>query len=265
VIVVFENQDYSAVIGNSAMPYFNNLAQQNSLATQFFANAHPSITDYFMMTTGKIVSMSNDFPGTFDGDTVTRELSKAGKTWKVYAGSLPAVGYIGSDQYPYVKHHNPFVYFDDVLNDPAQRNNIVPLAQLLTDNGANALPNYSFVVPDNLHNGHDCPAGGSVCAESDRLGTIDGWLQANIGPLVDNPEFMNNGVLIITFDESVTDNTMGGGRIPTVLVGGKIKAGFQSTTTYQFPSLLRFSLKSLGIGSYPGAASDAPDMDEFVQ
>jgi hypothetical protein len=58
---------------------------------------------------------------------------------------------------------------------------------------------------------------------------------------------------------------MGGGRIAVVFAGGPVKSNFQSTTTYQFPSLLRFTLKMLGTTTYPGAAAGAPDMDEFLK
>src|SRR2546426_4178805 len=34
----------------------NSLANQYGLATQYYANTHPSIGNYFMMTVGKIVS-----------------------------------------------------------------------------------------------------------------------------------------------------------------------------------------------------------------
>ena len=37
VLVVLENHSYSEVIGNSAMPYLNGLAQQNGLAAQYYA------------------------------------------------------------------------------------------------------------------------------------------------------------------------------------------------------------------------------------
>src|SRR5690349_13420754 len=42
-LVVEENHSYSEVIGNAAMPYLNSLVSQGGLATQYFANAHPSI------------------------------------------------------------------------------------------------------------------------------------------------------------------------------------------------------------------------------
>src|SRR5678815_612590 len=54
VMVLEENHSYSEVVGNSAMPYLNSLAAQYGLATQYFANTHPSIGNYFMLTTGPV-------------------------------------------------------------------------------------------------------------------------------------------------------------------------------------------------------------------
>ena len=264
-IVILENQDYADIVSSSAMPYLNGLVQRGALATQFYANAHPSIGNYFMLTTGQLVNTDDNFEGTFSGDNVTTAIDAAGKTWRAYAESLPNIGYVDGDEYPYIKHHNPFAYFDNVRNDSTQRNHIVPLTQLSSDMSARMLPSYLFVVPNDLHNGHDCPSGGSNCLLSERLAALDAWLQANVGPVLADPDFAKNGVLVITFDESASDNTMGGGRIATVFAGGSVKSDFQSTTSYQFPSLLRFSLKVLGVTTYPGAAAEARDMDEFLQ
>lgn len=266
VVVVLENQNYSDVIGSSSMPYFNSLAQSHALATQFYANTHPSIGNYFILTTGQNPTGDDDaWSGTFPGDNIARQLTAAGKTWKVYAQSLPVVGYVGDDQYPYIKHHNPFAYFDDVINSATQKANIVSLPQFAADITANSLPTYSFVVPDNLNNGHDCPSGGSSCPLSARLGAADAWLSSNLSGLLQNSSLMANTVVIVTFDESAGDNTMGGGRIPVIIAGSKIKSGFQSTTTYQFLSLLRFSLESVGVASYPGTAGSGPSMNEFFK
>jgi acid phosphatase len=266
VIVVLENQDYSDVVGNPALPYFNSLATQYSLATQFYANAHPSIGNYFEMTTAQNPTGNLDaWPLTFGGDNVARELTAQNKTWRVYAQSLPGTGYTGDDVYPYVKHHNPFAYFDDVINSAAQKANILGIDRLATDATAGSLPTYSFVIPDDIHNGHDCPAGTLNCPPTDRLSAADTFLNNTLSALIDNPTLMANTAIIVTFDESATDNTLGGGRIPVVIVGGKIKTGYQSTTTYQFPSLLRFSLESVGITSYPGSAGSAASMNEFFK
>ena len=95
VMVVEENHSYSEVIGNSAMPYLNSLASQYGLATQYFANTHPSIGNYFMLTTGQLVTNDDGFTGTVGVDNIVRDLIAAGKTWKSYAESIPSTGYIG--------------------------------------------------------------------------------------------------------------------------------------------------------------------------
>src|SRR2546427_11845970 len=60
-IVVEENTDYTSVIGSSSMPYLNGLAQQYALATQYYANTHPSIGNYFMMSAGKIITNDDNY------------------------------------------------------------------------------------------------------------------------------------------------------------------------------------------------------------
>jgi hypothetical protein len=265
VIVVFENQNYSEVMGSSVMPFFNSFAEQNAQATQFYANVHPSIGNYFMMTAGDTVTDDDSFSGTYAGDNIARQLTGAGKTWKVYAESLPSIAYVGPDVEPYVRRHNPFVFFDDVLNNPTQVTNIVPFSQFASDVTSNSLPNYSFVVPNNISNGHDCSDGTQTCHNDERLASIDNWFQKNFETVLANSDFMNSSVLIVTFDESANDDTNGGGQTPLVMAGGKVKKQYTSTTKYQFPSLLRFSLETLGVTKYPGAADGAPSMNEFLQ
>jgi len=262
VVLVLENQDFSAIIGNAAMPFLNTLATNNSLARQYFANTHPSIGNYFMMTTGQIITNDDAFGGTVSADNIVRELTNSGKTWKIYAESLPSPGYTGGDVFPYLKHHNPFAYFTDVIGTP-QANNIVPFSQLSTDLGTNSLPNFSFIVPNAQNDMHDCPAGFSTCTQAEKAANTDNWLQTNLSALLSNTTFQSSGFLVITFDESATDNTNGGGHVATILVGSRVKQGFVSDALFQHQSLLRTSLESLGVNTLPGAAASAPSMSVF--
>lgn len=267
VIVVLENKSYDDVIGSPSMPYLNSLAQQYALATNYYANTHPSLANYFMLTVGDTVTTVGDaFGGTVTKDNVVHQLVAAGKTWKSYAQSLPSVGFLDTGAPPYARNHNPFTYFSDVQGSPAQRQNIVPLTQLQQDLANNALPDYAFLVPDNQNNSHDCPPSTSTCTAEDALKAADSWLQSTVGPILQNAQFQQNGILVITFDESgVSDTAHGGGHIATVIAGPKVKRGFQSSTFYQHESVLRMSLKQLGITAYPNAAANAPEMDEFFQ
>jgi phosphatidylinositol-3-phosphatase len=96
VVVLEENHSYSSVIGSASMPYLNSLASQNALATQYFANTHPSIGNYFMLTTGQIITNNDALNSTVNVDNIVRHLLTAGKTWKSYAESLPSIGYTGT-------------------------------------------------------------------------------------------------------------------------------------------------------------------------
>ena len=235
------------------MPYLNSLASQYGLATQFYANTHPSIGNYFMMTTGQIITNNDSYNNVVLADNIVRHLLTAGKTWKSYAESLPSVGYTGIDVYPYAKKHNPFSFFSDVVNSSTEVSNLVPFTQFSADLAANQLPQFSFIVPNLLDDAHD--------------GTpqqADNWLKTNIGPLVASPMFQRDGLLIVLFDEAGTsDTTHGGGHIPCLIVSPLAKKGYQSTTLYQHQNALRLMLEGLGVTSFPGAVAKAGDMAEF--
>lgn len=253
VLVVEENHSYGEVIGNSSMPYLNSLASQYGVAAQYFANAHPSLPNYLMLTTGLTESFDDNFSGTISDDNVVRELVNAGKTWKAYQESIPSAGYLGLDAPPYLRHHNPFSYLSDVQSDASQGANIVPFTQFASDLANNALPQFSFVTPNLNDDAHD----GS-------LSSADAWLQANIAPLIASPSFQSGGLLIITFDEGdASDVEHGGGKVATVIVSSKSKPGFQSQTLYQHQSTLRLVLAASGVTKFPGGAGLAPDMTEF--
>ena len=264
ILLVEENQAYATIIGNPAMPYLNSLAEKYGLATNYFANAHPSISDYFMLTTGDLVTNDDGFSGTVTSDNIVRELLKAGRTWKSYAETLPSVGYTGGSQYPYVKHHNPFAYFSDVVENDTQRSNLVPFSQFAQDLAAGQLPNYSFIVPDQYHNMHDCPEGMSTCTNVDKLAAADAWLVTNIGPLVDSSTFQEDSLLLIVFDESeMEDLANGGGHVALLVISHKAKHGTKSTTFYQHQSTLRLTVDALRLNGFPGASATASSPGEF--
>lgn len=267
--VIEENHSYSDVIGNSNMPYLNGLASANGLATQYYADAHPSLPNYFMLTVGEGTAITgsegDSYSGVVTQDNVVRALTAAGKTWKCYAEALPSVGYLGGDDGAYLQRHDPFVYFSDVQGSATQAANIVPFTQLATDISNNALPDYAFIVPDVNDDGHNCPPGLATCTDTQTLANLDLWLSTNISPLLASSPFQNS-LLIITFDEAEdSDTTHGGGHVPWVVVASKVRSGYQSTTLYQHESTLRLMMEGLGVTDLPGAATTAPDMTEFFQ
>jgi acid phosphatase len=161
---------------------------------------------------------------------------------------LPSVGYTGCGYGAYVKRHNPLAYFSDVANS-SEKNNLVPFTEFSKDLTNNALPNFSFIVPNLNDDAHD-----------GTLSQADSWLKTNIAPLLNSSIFRSggNGLLIIVFDESVdSDTAHGGGHVAAVVIGPKVKPGSKTATVYQHQNTLKTLMQALGLSTYPGAAGAA--------
>lgn len=259
VMVMEENQSYSSVAGNiTAWPHFNTLLKQGAQPTNYYADAHNSIPNYFMLTTGQVLTLDDSSTKVWNVDNIARHMLSANVTFKVYAEGIPQ-GYLGGNTGLYVIRHNPFAMLSDVANSPQVANQVIqPFARFLTDAANKTLPDFSFIVPDlndDAHNGTPQAA--------------DAWLESNVvGPLTANPAFQTggDGLLIVDFDESVTtDITHGGGHVALVLWGPIAKSGYaqNSATVFQHESVLRTVMEVLSLSGPPSAAATAPDMSEF--
>lgn len=238
VLVVEENHSFDSVISQGGMPYLKSLAEKYTLLTNYYGNHHPSIGNYFTMTTGQTISTKDGYSGTVPYENIVSQMVAANKSWKAYGDSLPEQGYIGGNSGSYAKKHFPVAYFDAVRNDPAQRNNLVPAEQFLADlRSSQGLPNFSMLIPDLNHDAHD-----------GTLKEADDWLKRYIPALLANPEFQKDGILIITFDESVkSDPDHGGGHITTIVIGPLAKEQFTDETFYQHESLFVTLEEVLGL------------------
>ena len=264
-IVVLENSDYTNVIGNPAMPWLNQLAQANALATNYYANTHPSIGNYFMMTTGQIVTNDSGADIVVSVDNLVRQFAKDGKTWRDYADALPSQGYLEGNAGTYLKRHNPFAYFSDVVNSSAEASNVVPFPQFAADLSSGSLPDFLFIVPDAVHDAHSCPDTQPDCTIDDRLAIADTWLRDNVGPILSSPAF-SNGLLVVTFDEaSDLDSTHGGGRIATVVAGSAARKSHESDDFYQHENLLSLIGDVLDLSSVPGAGQGTDPVADMRQ
>jgi acid phosphatase len=259
VMVMEENKGYSSVVGNTSdWPNLNDLIINGALPTQYYADTHPSIGNYFMLTTGQVLTNDDSSAKVSNVDNIARRMLAAGVSFRVYAEGITQ-GYVGGNTGLYLIRHNPFAMLSDIADNPQVANQVIwPFSQFAADLSSGNLPEFSFIVPDvndDAHNGTAQQA--------------DSWLQTNvIGPLSNYPAFAPNGdgVLIVDFDEAETsDTTHGGGHVAPVLWGPVVKTGFTqtSTTIYQHESMLCTVMDSLGLSNPPGAAATAPSMTEF--
>lgn len=259
VMVMEENQSYSSVVGNTtAWPHLNALMSQGALATNYYADAHSSIPNYFMLTTGQTLTFDDNSTTIWNVDNLARHMLARNVSFRVYAEGIQR-GYLGGNTGLYVIRHNPFAMLSDIANSPQVANQVIwPFSQFSADLASHALPEFSFIIPDLNDNAHSAPPQ-----------QADSWLQANVvGPLTGYPDFQpgGDGVLIVNFDESVgSDVAHGGGHVAPVFWGPIVNGGFQQTsnTVFQHESMLRTVMELLQLQNPPAAAANAPDMAEF--
>ncbi len=259
ILVMEENRSYSSVVGQTSVwPNLNNLISNGALATHYYANTHPSIGNYFMLTTGQILTNNDSSTTVWNVDNIARRMLSAGVSFRIYAEGITQ-GYVGGNTGAYLIRHNPFAMLSDIADDTTvAKAHIWPFTQFATDLANGTLPEYSYIVPDVNDDGHN---GTSQQADT--------WLQSKVvTPLSTNSTFEpgGDGVLIVDFDEAATsDTTHGGGHVACVLWGPVVTAGYRqsSSTVYQHQSVLRTEMELLGLSNPPGAAASAPLMNEF--
>jgi phospholipase C len=284
-LVVEENQPFSLVIkDDSAMPYLNSLASKYAVAASYYATAHPSISNYFMLTTGKAIEKEAKVLGDtrttpVSDDNVIRALRRGKKTWRSYAEGIPKAGYTGGNlkDSHYAKRHNPLAYFESDFDPADAEKNLVPFSQFQEDLKNSRLANYSFIVPNLLHDAHDVEAPDghtrkANCGNPQALKQADDWLRDNIGPLIDSSVFKEKGLLVIVFDEACDDDESDGaghddfgGRVAMLLISPSVRPGYRSISLYHHEDTLALTLEVLGLdpSSFPGAARGAKSMAEF--
>jgi acid phosphatase len=253
VIIVFENKEFGTVIGSPKAPYFNVLASSNTLLTQHYAQAHPSLPNYFAMVAGDTFGITENCNDCFINSPSLADLIEAsGRTWKTYQEDMPAPCFLGDTQV-YVQKHNPFIYFDPIRLDPARcERSIVPFTQLDLDISPGSLPNFLFITPNLCYSAHSCG-----------LEMADAWLNTLLDRLV--PALDGGGkpyLVVVTWDEGQSDLSCcgipepAGGRIATILVSPQAKPHFEDDTPYTLYSLLKTISESWGL-PYLGHAGDA--------
>ena len=120
VLVMEENQSYSTVVGATGWPNLNALIAHGALPTNYYADSHPSIGNYFMLTTGQLLTTDDNSTQVFDVDNIARRMLSAGVTFRVYAEGITQ-GYTGGNTGLYLIRHNPFAMLSDVASNPAGR------------------------------------------------------------------------------------------------------------------------------------------------
>jgi acid phosphatase len=265
-LIAEENHSYEEVVGNSRMPYFNQLIRQYGLAEEFYSNRHSSLPALMWFVAGAQVETNNntvscDHPE----NNVVRQLLRRGYSWRSYQQNMPYAGFQGLFGGPgdtYYRRHNPLIDFTDACPETGQAANSVPYPQIATDFRDGNTVNYAWITPDANDDAHQ-----------GTLQTADRWLRDNLPAILARPEFSpgGDGIIFVIWDESeVGDNRCSafvdqgcGGRTPTLVVGPQVRAGYRSDIPYHNQNVLKTVCVAMGLKVCPGAADRAAPMADF--
>jgi hypothetical protein len=239
VVVIDENHAYNEIIGSSAAPYINSLANAGAVFTQSFGVEHPSQPNYLDIFSGANQGITDDScPHTFSANNLAAQLIATGKTFAGYSEGLPSAGSTTCSSGNYARKHNPWINFSNV---PTGDNLL--LTSFPSD--FTTLPTVSFVIPDLCNDMHDCS-----------VSTGDSWLQSHIDAYK-TWAMAHNSLLVTTFDE---DDFSTSNQIATVFDGQMVKSGQYPETINHF-NILRtiedmYGLSHLGSAASVGTITD---------
>jgi len=319
---VLENKDYDQTFGHgSKAPYLaNTLRSQGLSLPNYYAIGHESLDNYIALVSGQApnpvtqadcqayqeftpalpasdgqyVGMGCVYPSQVK--TIADQLSARGLKWKGYMEDMkppcrhPALGAVDDTQKAevgdqYATRHNPFMYFHSIIDSPDCAKDVLDYRELAKDvRSPRTTPSYALIVPNLCNDGHDDP-----CVDDKShpggLPKINAWLRREMPKLLASPGYRDDGLLIVTFDESDTDGSAccdeqhgpntpnpagptpgpGGGRTGAVLISPFIRPGSVVSTPFNHYSLLRsmenlFGLSHLGYAGPAGLRAFGGDV-----
>lgn len=256
-VIAEENQPIGNVIGAADAPYLNSLAKRYALATNYFATTHPSLPNYLALTSGSTHGVTNDcIPTSADCvlnvPNIADLIEKSGRTWKEYAKGMPSSCYT-SNAGNYAPRHNPFVYYTDILKNPARcETHVVPFNRLNIDlRSTQTTPNFAFITPDLCSDMHSCP-----------VRTGDDWLSRHVPAILNSPAFTKQkSLLIITWDEG----DRSANKVATIFAGTAAKRDFASARHYTHYSLLHTIEELWQLKPLTSNDASAPTMTDMLR
>jgi acid phosphatase len=259
VVIVMENQGLADIVKNPSAPFMNQLATSYALATNYTAIDHPSLPNYLSLISGQdFTSWSkadcSPAPGCNAGtaSNIVDSLEKRDLTWKAYMEDYPSscgihcspgscfIGDTGTGKY--AVRHNPFLYFDDIVNSTSRCSRIVPansggkggpddlfLSDLASTSTAS---NFMWLTPNLCNDMHDCP-----------VSTGDTYLSQVVPNILNSTLFTHQkAALFITFDEGNGYCPLNGSAqdcVYAVWAGPVVKTNFLSSNHYSHYSFLK--------------------------
>ncbi|KAK6530946.1 hypothetical protein TWF281_007778 [Arthrobotrys megalospora] len=227
ITIWLENTDYNKAAGDPNIDFF---AKKGITLNNYFAVTHPSEPNYVAAVSGDYYGINNDADNILPANvsTIVDLLEEKDISWGEYQEYMPYTGFTGMSfkevktrKNRYVKKHNPLIMHASVADVPDRRACIKNFTLFYEDLKTNRLPQWLFITPDQQNNGHDTSV------------TYAGkWLRGFLEPLLDDPHFINNTLVLVTFDEN--DSYSKQNRVFSILLGDVIPKNLIGTSDKGF-------------------------------
>ncbi|GMM32378.1 hypothetical protein DAMA08_051230 [Martiniozyma asiatica (nom. inval.)] len=227
VVIWLENTNFDQAAEEPHMAW---LAEQGITLTNYWALTHPSEPNYMASVGGDYFSLDDDrfvyLPKNVS--TVVDLLDDKGISWATYQEHLPYTGFQGynySNQETfandYMRKHNPLIFYDSVTSNDTRLSLVKNFTMFEKDLADEKLPQYVIITPNMTNDAHDS-----------NIKVAGNWAKNFLTPLLENEYFMDNTLVLLTFDENETygdQNT-----VFSLLLGGAIPDELKGTTDNTF-------------------------------
>jgi hypothetical protein len=269
-LIVMENHSWSSITSSTSANYINKtLVPMSSYAKQYYnpTGNHPSEPNYIWLEAGDNLGLTtDDDPSSTNHATTTdhlvSQLAAAGVSWKTYQEGIDGKSCPLTSSGFYAVKHNPFLFFDDVTDTRlATSANCIAHVRPYTELAGDLAPGgkvarYNFITPNLCNDMH----GATGCPSTNLIKMGNDWLATEVPKILASNAYKDNGVLIVTWDESST----GDGPIGMLVISPLAKGGgYSNSTKYDHSSMLRTMEEIFGVPLLRGAKTATSLSDMF--
>ncbi len=196
VTIVLENAEIGSVYLEA--PYMRYLAATYGNDSRYFAACHPSAPNYLALTSGFPWQCGSDALRVYDAVNLPDLLEERGLTWAGYFENMSGPCDT-TDNGTYVAHHDPFVYYADIVENRSRCDgHVLPASAWSLAVNSGTLPSYSLYVPNLLDDG-----------SKTSVAYADAWLRGFLSPLLNSTDptvadTVRHTVFFVLYDEGTT-------------------------------------------------------------
>lgn len=266
-IVLFENKNWSEIVGNPSAPYLNSLLSLGAHTENYYENPsaiHPSEPSYIWLEAGDNLGIVDD-NAPIDNTRATakhlvRLLDDAAISWRSYAEGIDGRSCPLVADGLYNPKHVPVLYFDDVTDSVSATSarcisHVRPYSELASDLASGDVAAYNFITPslcDDMHNT-------TGCAKPSSIENGDDWLSRELPTILGSRAYESGGAIFLTWDESEN------GELPIgmIVLSPFVKAGYSSARLYTHSAMLRTAQEIFAVQPFLRDAADSPSLSEL--